>query len=184
MFAMLVVTLGATYAAFSDKATYTGSTFSVASADLKLLNDVSLGIEETNLVDTKPGPSFQNIAPSWHQDYLVKLYNNATTPLTVTSYSNYETVNDPDELRQLIYCEIIPWDDVNGNGVVDTDELGTSLGMKTLIKWKTEGVVLGQINMGEAKGYVLRFNTLSNFSETKQGKSAIFDFEFNAVGTN
>jgi predicted ribosomally synthesized peptide with SipW-like signal peptide len=173
---------GATYAAFSDKGKYTGSSFNVGSADIKLLNDLSQGIDPANLVDEKPGPVFNNISPSWTGDYGVKLYNNATTPLNIFSTANYETANDPNELRQVIYCEIFDWDDANANGVVESEEIGTSHGMKQLIKWKTEGLDLGQIALGEAKGYLLRFTTTSSFSPIYQGKTGIFDFEFNATG--
>jgi hypothetical protein len=175
-------TFGATYAAFSDKGKYAGATFNVGSADLKLLNDVSLGTGPTNLVDEKPGPVFNNIGPSWVSNYAIKLYNNATTPLNIFSTANYDTAKDPAEVRQAIYCEILAWNDIDADGVVDTGEEGTSYGMKQLIKWKTEGLDIGQIAMGEAKGYILRFTTLSSFSPTLQGKSGIFDFEFNATG--
>jgi hypothetical protein len=102
--------------------------------------------------------------------------------LNIFSTAYYETANDPNELRQVIYCEIYDWNDANSNGIVDNGELGTSYGMKQLIKWKTEGLSIGQIAMGEAKGYVLRFTTTSSFSPTLQGKTGIFDFEFNATG--
>lgn len=179
---LLAWSVGATYAAFSDKGKYLGSTFNVGSADLKILDDVSVGLDPTNLIDEKPGPTFDNISPEWTQQYGIKLYNNATTILDVTSNANYETANDPDELRQYIYCEIFEWDDANSDGIVDTAEIGDSKGMKTLIKWKTEGLNLGEIATGEVKGYVLRFSTQTAFPVSKQGKSGIFDFEFNAVG--
>lgn len=175
-------TFGVTYAAFSDKGKYGGSTFNVASADLKLLSDLTQGTVPTNLVDEKPGPVFNNIVPSWISDYPIKLYNNATTPLNVFSTANYDTIKDPAEVRQAIYCEILEWNDTDADGVVDSGEEGASKGMKQLLKWKTEGLDLGQIAMGEAKGYILRFTTLSSFSSALQGKSGIFDFEFNATG--
>jgi hypothetical protein len=176
------IAFGVTYAAFSDKSKYLGSSFNIGSADLKLLNDVSQGTDTSNLVDEKPGPVFNNIGPSWTSDYAIKLYNKATTPLNIFSTAYYETANDPNELRSVIYCEILDWSDTNANGVVDSGEVGTSYGTKQMIKWKTEGLSIGQIAIGEAKGYVLRFTTTSSLSSTLQGKNGIFDFEFNATG--
>lgn len=175
-------TFGVTYAAFSDKGKYVGAGFSVGSADLKLLGDVTQGTTPANLVDEKPGPIFSNIGPSWVSDYTIKLYNNATTPLNIFSVSNYETTKDPNELRSVISCEVFDWNDTNANGVVDQGEIGTSYGTKTLIKWKSEGLSIGQIAIGETKGYILRFTTTNSLSSTLQGKNGIFDFEFNATG--
>jgi hypothetical protein len=175
-------TFGISYAAFSDKGKYSGSTFNVASADIKLLSDVSQGADLANLVDEKPGPVFNNIGPSWTSDYTIKLYNNATTPLNIFSTAYYETLRDPGELRGVISCEIFEWNDVNANGTVDEGEIGGSYGAKTIIKWKTEGIQIGQLSIGEAKGYILRFTTTSTFSSLLQGKTGEFDFEFTATG--
>ena len=46
---------------------------------------------------------------------------------------------------------------------------------------KTEGFDLGTINNGNVKSYVLRFST-DNLSDTKQGKTGIYDFIFDAIG--
>jgi len=172
--------VGVTWAAFSDKGDVLGSSFSVGNSDIKLLNSLTNGTIEDNLRDTLPGPSFANISPNWTQDYLIKLYNNGTTGLQLSSNSNYATANDPDDLRSYIYVEIIPWNDENNNGIVDTAEEGASFGKKTITKWKTEGIDLGTINVGTTAGYILRFS-VGALSDTKQGKSAIFDFEFNAI---
>ncbi|EKD99555.1 MAG: hypothetical protein ACD_22C00234G0014 [uncultured bacterium] len=174
--------LGVTYAAFTDKGTLAGSTFNVGSGDLKILNNPALGIELSNLVDEKPGPTFSNINPNWHQDYGLKLYNNASSPLGIFSNANYATANDPDELRSIIYVEIFVWTDANSDGIIQESEIGASKGNKTITKWKTEGIDLGTIGTGELKSYVLRFYTLASFPDSKQGKSGIFDFEFNAIG--
>lgn len=176
------LTLGVTYAAFTDKSKFTGSTFSVGSADIKLLNNVALGIDPSNLVEEKSGPGFENIEPYWFADYYVKIYNNATTNLLITTNANYETANDPAELRQVIYVEPFLWNDLNGDGDPEENEEGPSLGRKTIVKWKTEGFDLGEVNRGEVRGLILRFST-DAISDLKQGSSAIFDFEFNAVGT-
>lgn len=177
----IAATAGITYANFTDKGEILGSTFSVGSADLKIIKELTGGIENDNLTDQLTGPSFANITPNWQKDYLIKLYNNAGSKMQLTTNAEYLTTNDPDDLRSVIYVEPLPWNDANNNGIVDTGETGTSLGKKTIVKWKTEGFDLGQMDSGMVKGLILRFST-STLSETKQGKTAIFDFEFDSVG--
>ncbi|GIW69488.1 MAG: hypothetical protein KatS3mg101_0235 [Patescibacteria group bacterium] len=185
IYALVILTLvslitGVTLAAFTDKAKVLGSTFSVGSADLKFLKDLPLGTEPTNLVDELPGPSFSNIGQTWSADYPLKLINNGSLKISVTSKAYYETANDPADLRSDIYVEIFEWNDANNNGVLDSGEIGLSLAKKTIIKWKTEGIGVGQINPGQTRPLVLRFS-VDNLSATKQGKSAMFDFEFESV---
>lgn len=177
--ALLVV--GVTYAAFSDQSELTGSSFSTGSADIKLLLDVTGGTGESNLADSMAGPGFSNIGPSWSQDYLLKLYNNAGNPITLTSNANYETVNDPDSLREIVYVEPFEWDDINGDGVFEESERGVSLGQKTIVKWKTLGFDFGQLNGGEVKSLILTFST-DTVADSKQGSTGIFDFEFDSMG--
>ena len=172
--------ISAGYAAFMDKGKILGSSFTMGSSDLKFLKDLTLGIVETNLVDEKQGPQFTNISPAWSQNYLVKIYNNAAEPVTLTTNAYYETAKDPDDLRSIIFVEPFNWNDDN-DGVFEEGELGTSYGKKTLIKWKTEGYALGQVGAGSLKSLVLKFST-DTVSETKQGKSGSYDFEFEAVG--
>jgi hypothetical protein len=172
--------VGITYAAFSDKGKVLGSSFSVGNADIKLLSDLTLGAEPTNLVDEMAGPVFTNIGQNWKKDYLIKIYNNGTYRMGLASHSNYETINDPDDLRGYIYAEIFPWNDTNNDGQAVEDEIGTSIGRKTIIKWKTEGFDLGQFNPGETLGLIVRFST-DTISDTKQGKQGIFDFEFDSI---
>lgn len=171
---------GITYAAFMDKGSILGTTFSVGSSDIKLLQSVASGTEESNLADEIAGPSFTNITPYWQQNYYLKIYNNASSKIALLSNANYETAQDPQDLRQIIFIEPIEWNDLNENGIEDNGELGTSYGRKTLIKWKTEGINLGQIDKEQTKGFVLRFST-DSVSETKQGASGMFTFEFNAT---
>ena len=171
---------GVTFAAFTDKAKVMGSTFSIGSADLRFLEDLPKGTDPTNLVDELPGPTFGNIGQTWSGDYPIKLINNGTSGITIASHAYYETTNDPAELRSDINVEIFEWNDANVNGVLDTGEVGMSLGKKTIIKWKTEGLGVGQINPGQVRALVLRFST-ENLSSTKQGKSALFDFEFESA---
>lgn len=171
---------GVTYAAFTDKGKVLGSTFSAGSADIKFLADVTLGTDSSNLTDELTGPSFSNISPTWTQDYLLKLVNNGTSNLGVVTNAYYETANDPDDLRSDIQVEILPWDDANSNGVVDTGEMGTPIGTKTIIKWKTEGFDLGAFNAGQKKSLILRF-TAPTLGDDQQGSTAVFDFEFEAI---
>jgi len=171
---------GITYAAFMDKSSVLGSSFSVGSSDIKLLSNVSGTVESSNLTDELAGPAFANIVPYWQKDYLIKVYNKASSQVKLTSNALYETAQDPEDLRQLIFIEPLEWKDENLNGIVDAGEEKTGYGKKTLIKWKTEGINLGDIPQGEIKGLILRFST-ENLSDSKQGASALFDFEFNAT---
>jgi hypothetical protein len=177
---LFILLIGIAYGAFLDKGKILGSSFSMGSADLKFLNNLTLGAVQTNLVDEKQGPQFTNIGPNWTKDYYTKIYNNATESLTLTSNAYYETINDPDELRSIIFVEIFNWNDDN-DGVFEEGELGTSLGRKTIIKWKTEGFNLGQLDTGAIKSLVLKFST-DSVAESKQGKNGTFDFEFGATG--
>lgn len=179
---LLGVSVSVGYAAFMDKGKILGSSFSVGSSDLKFLSDLTKGSTSDNLVDELNGPSFTNISANWKSDYPLKIFNNATDAVVLTSNAYYETINDPDDLRSIIFVEPLSWND-NGNGVVDTGELGASYGRKTIIKWKTEGFLLGDIEQGAVKGIVLRFST-DAVSDTKQGKSGSYDFEFGAATVN
>lgn len=171
---------GITYAAFMDKGSVLGSSFSVGSSDIKLLTNVAGNIESSNLSDEIQGPSFNNILPFWQKEYLIKIYNNASTTLDLHSLATYTTANDTQDLRYVIFVEPIEWKDLNSNGVVDSGEAVYSYGRKSLLKWKTEGISLGSVNQGEIKGLILRFST-DDISDTKQGATALFDFEFNAT---
>ncbi|MFC1756121.1 hypothetical protein ACFLZK_01895 [Patescibacteria group bacterium] len=178
---LLVMVAGVAVAAFGDKGEVLGSSFTVGSADIKLLEDLANGTSSDNLVDEISGPSFANISPNWTEDYPMMIYNNATTHIQLTSNADYETVNDLDDLRQIIFVEPINWGDSNNDGLVDDGELGSSFGRKTIIKWKTEGYDLSSVAPGGVKGLILRFST-DAVSDTKQGASAIFDFEFDSLG--
>jgi hypothetical protein len=177
----LILVVGVAAAAFGDKGKILGSSFSVGSADIKLLNDLAGGTTPDNLADELAGPSFSNISPYWTQDYPLKIYNNATGHIQLTSNANYETANDPDDLRQIIFVEPINWGDQNHDGIVDDGELGSSFGRKTIVKWKTEGYDLSSVAPGGTKGMILRFST-DSVPDSKQGKSAVFDFEFDSLG--
>jgi hypothetical protein len=177
---VLLLVVGVGYAAFKDKVQILGMSVTVGSADLRLLNDLGGGVVSENLVDSKSGPAFENISPNWVADYPLALFNNSPSILNLTINSFYETANDPADLRQIIFMELIAWDDANFDGLVDPNELGVSYGKKTIVKWKTEGMDLGQMASGGVKAYVLRFST-DSIPDSKQGTSAVFDFEFNAT---
>ena len=128
---------------------------SVGSAEIKLLDDLGGGVDASNLLTEKQGPTFQNVYPDWYEDYLVKIYNNSANVVNLTSNAYYETANDPEDLRQLLYVQPIEWSDNNGNGVVDDAEDGVGMERKTIVKWKTEGYDFGQLNPGEVKSLIL-----------------------------
>lgn len=178
--ALMAASAGMALAGFKDTTKLLGSTFSVGSADIKLLEDLSQGVVTENLADQIPAPTFGNITPNWTQDYLLKIYNNATTNVQIASNSEYTTANDPDDLRSYIFVEPFNWNDTNNNGVLDNGELGSSFGKKSIVKWKTEGFDLGTLGTGSVKGFVLRFTT-DNLSDTKQGKTGVYDFIFDAI---
>lgn len=171
---------GVSLAAFTDQGKVLGSTFTVGSADLKMMADLTKGTDPTNLVDELNGPTFDNIGPDWEGVYLIKLQNTGTQKIDVTSYADYETANDPDDLRNSIKVAIYEWNDISWNGILDDNEQGILLGEKTITKWKTEGIYLGERNPGTSIPLVIRFST-SNLSDTKQGKSGIFDFKFEST---
>ncbi|HDQ88595.1 MAG TPA: hypothetical protein ENN92_00380 [candidate division WWE3 bacterium] len=179
---LVLLTLGVTFATFTDKANFVGTTFSVASSDIKLLDVYNGGVDPSNLVDSKPGPTFANITPTWHSDYVVQIYNNGTGPVNLTSKAVYETANDPAELRQIIFVEMYDWVDTNGDGVPQQEEFEqASYGRKTIVKWNTVGFELGTLPQGEIKTLVLRFST-DSISPAKQGTGILFDFSFDALG--
>jgi hypothetical protein len=91
-----LISIGVAFAAFIDKIKYTGAVFSIASADIKFVRDLTLGADPSNLTDELSGPIFGNIGSNWKSDYLVKIYNSGTQPLQIVSKSNYTTANDPD----------------------------------------------------------------------------------------
>lgn len=178
--ALLGAVAGGTYAAFADKGEVQGTVISVGSSDIKLFADVSGSAEETNLVESLNGPTFYNISQNWTGDYLLKIFNNASGPVDLSSVAYYETMNDPSDLRSVVNVELLEWNDADLDGVLDVGEEGLSYGTKTIVKWKTEGFPLMTLNSAEVKGLIVRFSTV-NLSDTKQGASLLFDFEFDAV---
>jgi len=178
---MAVGLMGVAYAAFTDQSKFAGSRFSIASADIKLLNDLAGGTDALNLVDTKPVPSYDSISPGWVQDYLVKLYNNGTQTVTLTSNMDYLTTNDPSTIREVLYMEPYDWTDADNDGVVDEGEQGVSYGRKAFTAWKTTGFNFGQVDAGTVKALIMRFS-VGNVTNAKMGAVGIFDFMFDSVG--
>ncbi len=173
---------GFTYAAFVDHASFEGALITVGSADLKLYDDLAKSPNDPgNLVDSKPSPQFLDITPSFSQDYLVKLYNNSTKPFVLLSNANYTTAEDPEDLRRYLEVEFYFWSDNNNNGTLEEGELGTSLGKKNVIDWKSDGFELNTVNPNDTQSFVMRF-TSESIPESKMGKTGLFSFEFSTLG--
>ena len=176
-----ITSLGIVLAAFTYKNKYLGSTFTIGSAVIKLFQDLTAGPEPSNLTDELPGPAFQNISDGWQFDYPIKIFNSGSTTINLSSRANHTTANDPDNLRDIIYVEIFEWNDSNFNGIFDLEEKGTSLyAPKTILRWKNDGIQMGQIDSWQTRSYLLSFSTPS-VTDSKQGKSGIFDFEFDSL---
>ncbi|MFA5776517.1 MAG: hypothetical protein WC988_03125 [Patescibacteria group bacterium] len=174
--------MGVAYASFTDQSKFAGSRFSIGSADLKLLNDLAGGTGVSNLVDTKPVPSYDNISPGWIQNYLIKIYNNGTQAMTLTSNMDYLTVNDSATIREVLYMEPYDWNDANNNGLFDGEsEQGISYGRKAFTAWKSTGFDFGQLNGGATKALIMRFS-VGNITNSKMGAVGTFDFMFDGVG--
>lgn len=174
--------MGVAYASFTDQSKFTGSRFSIGSADLKLLNNLAGGTDASNLVDTKPVPSFDNISPLWYADYLIKIYNNGSQPVTLTSNMDYLTANDPATIREVLYMEPFDWNDLDNDGVFDGEaEQGASYGKKAFTTWKSTGFNFGQLGTGAIKPLIMRFSA-GNITNSKMGAVGIFDFMFDSVG--
>jgi hypothetical protein len=171
---------GVAYAAISNKIFMKGTSFSTSTVQLKFLKNLSQDLSTANLTSELIGISFEGILNGWQQDYPVKITNTSTKNMNVWTYANYQTDQDPASLRYSLYVELLPWNDLNNDGVVDSGEEGASLGKKSFVKWKTEGFDLGSLEGNKAYGYILRFSSL-DITDAKQGASGIFDFEFGVL---
>lgn len=179
---VLFLVVGITYAAFVDKATFSTSTFSVGSADIRLLPELDKAPNQQTPQDELQGPEFLGISPDWVVDFPVKVYNNSGSPINLMSFANYETANDPHELRYEIDVEPMVWDDSDGDGIPTEAELSAPLGKKNFVKWKSEGFDLGTLAASEVKGVVLRFSTGSSMPKSTEGSTGVFDFQFISTG--
>ena len=171
---------GVAFAALSNKIAMKGVAFKTSTVELKFLKDLTNSVSPDNLTSEISGVAFDSIVNGWSNDYLVKIENTSVNPLQIKSFANYTTANDPASLRYSLYVEVLPWNDKNNNGIVDDGELGTSLGVKNFVKWKTEGFDLGSFESNKTYGYVLRF-TADGITDSKQGQSGSFDFEFGVL---
>jgi len=172
--------VGVTFAVFTDKSSVLGATFTTGSVNLKFLSDLANETDTATYVDELTGPNFSGIGTTWQKDYPLKLINNGSSKIAVTTHSNYQTVNDPKDLRSDILVEIINWNDADKDGQLDSGEEGVSIGQKSITKWKTEGFNLGEYDSGQLIPIILRF-TAPTLSDTQQGATGIFDFEFSSV---
>lgn len=195
--AVVLLSLGglfqATSAVFEETVKVAGSSFSVATSfdggggpppttsntALKMLRDLSLGPDASNLSDFVPGSSFENISPTWISESSIKMYNAGDELLDVVASSDY--ISDVDTIRDDIYVEISAWDDSNSNGIVDAGEEGDSFGRDTILRLRNDTFPLGEIASGETKGYILRFDG-AGLTEVNQGMSAVYDFTFTGFG--
>ena len=183
----------ATSAVFEETVKVAGNSFSVATtfddggggtpgtsnAALKILKNLSLGAETSNLADTVPGSTFENISPTWVAESPLKIHNDGTTALDVVASANY--ISDVNTLRDDIYIEISAWNDANNNGVVDAGEEGDSYDRDTILRMKNDTFPIGEISAGETKGYLLRFDG-AGLTEVNKGMSAVYDFTFTGLG--
>lgn len=170
---------GITYAAFMDKGSILGTTFSVGSSDIKLLTDITVGIEENNLSDEIIGPSFRDITPYWEQKYYLKIYNKSSSAVELISSAIYDSEQDPENINEILFVEPFEWKDYNNNGISDEGEIYESYGRKTIEDWLKEGINLGPLGKDSLRGLMLKFST-EDIPDSKQGASGIFNFEFNA----
>jgi hypothetical protein len=175
-----VLVSGVAFAALSNKVLLKGVAFKTSTVELKFLKDLTLTSSNENLTSEISGVSFDNIINGWNSDYLVKIHNTSSNPLQIKSFANYTTSEDPASLRYSLFVELFPWNDLNTNGLVDEGELGSSLGVKNFVKWKTEGYDLGPLNSNKTLGVLLRF-TADGIVDSKQGQSGSFDFEFGVL---
>ncbi len=183
----------ATSAVFEETVKVAGNSFSVATifegggggtpgtsnTALKILKNLSLGAETSNLADTVPGSTFENISPTWVAESPLKIHNDGTTALDVVASADY--VSDVNTLRDDIYIEISAWNDANNNGAVDAGEEGDSFGRDTILRMKNDTFPMGEIAAGETKGYLLRFDG-AGLTEVNKGMSAVYDFTFTGLG--
>lgn len=175
-----ILVSGVSYAALSNKVMLKGVSFKTSTVELKFLRDITAGSSSDNLTSEISGVSFDGIVNEWSQDYSVKIHNTSNTSLQVKSFSNYTTAEDPASLRYSLFVEVFPWNDSNNNGLIDEGELGSSLGLKNFVKWKTEGFDLGTFESGKTYGFLLKFSA-DGLTDSKQGQSGNFDFEFGVL---
>ncbi len=178
------------YAAISEKGNVKGTTFKVASSfpdpvpvpssnnALKLINNLTGGTVDSNLVDDLTGPTYDNVSPTWSAFYPMKFYNKSDEILNLVASAEY--IDDANTIRDDLYVAIYEWNDVNSNGVYDNGEAGTLFQRDTILRLKNDTFNLGQINGKATKSIVMKFDGegLSSANFSQQG---VFDFVFMGV---
>jgi hypothetical protein len=178
-------------ALFEESVKITGTSFTIGTSSggggdpvvtntsLKLYSNLSGTPVDTNLKYTLAGPVFDNIDPLWTSSIPLKVYNKGQEPLTLISKVDY--INDPDVLRDDIYVNVLSWNDIDNDGVIDQGEEGTSFGYDTLLRWRNDTFQLGTINAGETKSYIFKFDG-TGLTSTNVGMSAVYDFVITGTG--
>ncbi len=172
---------GMVYAAFMDNTEFKGATIYVGTSDIVLLNDLAKGNTADNLVEELPAPILTGVNPNWSQDYLLKIYSKANTPVNLFTEATYTTAEDPEDLRRYVMVEVFNWSDTNWDGILEEGELGQSYGIKNIIDWKMDGIDMGNSETNTITGYVFRF-TAPEITNDKQGKTGKFDFSITSTG--
>ncbi len=177
----LTVMSVSTYAAWTASATVQNNTFSTGNAALRLYGNLG-GVPGTNaaLTQTLAGSSFSNLYPNWQQDYLAKLYNNGTVNLQASVTGVY--VSEDADLRNRISVEVWQWNDEGDGTTGPGDTYSLLSAAQTLQSWRTNPVSLGQLDVGNTVGVLLRFTT-GDLSNAYQGKTTVFDFLLDGTTT-
>lgn len=177
---LIMITVAAitvsTQAAFTAQATISGISFSTGNAALNLFGNLAYtnAGNNGNLTYTLSGPSFQNISPNWTHDYFLKYFNNGSINLNTSL--RVVVVNDPAGLANHLKAETWLWNDIDGNGGHSGPDTYSLLApAQTLQNLTISPAALGQMNVHQARGILLRFTTGEMPSET-QASSANFNF--------
>jgi len=182
---LIVVTVavvsGATYAAWTAQAKVEGNTFSTGSAALKLYGNLAgtPGVN-ANLTDLLPGNSFDDVYPNWEEYYPAKLYNSGTVNLKTTVKGVY--VSQTAALQDYIKVAVYKWND-DGDGVYEEGEKETLAyqNWKTLREWRTNPILLGQVDAKATLPLVFRFKTEEDLPNSLQNQNTVFDFVFDGT---
>lgn len=163
-------------AAFQTRGQVKGTSFTTGSAEILFYNDLAGTATDTNLVTEKSFSPFELIGPNWTDTRLVKLYNKGTESLNLTLIA--ELSGQDSTLSDNLNVEIFDWNDANSDGVLDEDELGISLGTKTLTVWQTSSYDLGTFESEASKSFVLKFS-VGDITDELQKANVTYNFVFN-----
>jgi len=163
-------------AAFQTRGQVKGTSFIAGSAEIVFYSDISGTSADTNLVTEKSFSPFELIGPNWTDIRLVKLYNKGTENLKLTFIA--ELSGTDSTLSDNLNVEVYNWNDSNSDGVLDDEELGSSLGVKTLKAWQTSSYDLGTFQSETTKQLVLKFS-VGNITDELQKSNVTYNFVFN-----